>query len=277
MKLIIDQLKECIRSHPAVLNSSIRNTQNWKRTQCIVLSQIISDGLSKSEFLKGNKKNELGTSISGMTLQRIFNDSYTEKENPDLRFLKTLDKMAIFLGYSSLNSFLADQNSKASETNLKDPKENSSSKAVFEKLILNYCQEEFECIQRLPNIDLGNLSDYLFIDGPLIKRISDVLVKYSNLDFRVNCESNRSNYEVYDFKTVSVDENLVVMTAKEFWNIEWKDFNDNTTKVYNRINKQTYFIKNREGIWKIWDNHNPDYNGLISEVENTFSTENITI
>nr|WP_294936319.1 hypothetical protein [uncultured Flavobacterium sp.] len=274
MKLIIDQLKECIRSHPAVINSSIGNSQNWKRTQCIILSQIISDSLSKSEFLHGPRRKELGNSISAMTLQRIFTDSYTVKENPDLRFMKTLDKLAIFLGYPSLNNFLSQTQLQEIKT---ESKEHNAASDTFEKLIQNYCQEEFECIQRLPEIDLGNLSDYLFADSPLIKRISDVLVKYSDLDFRVNNHENRSNFEVYDFKTVTVTENLAVLTAKEFWNIEWKDCGDNTTKAYNKINKQTYFIKKREGIWKIWDNHNPDYNGLLNEVEKAYSKENIAV
>lgn len=271
MKLIIDQLKECIRSHPAVLNSSIGNNQKWKRTQCIILSQIISDNLSKSEFLRGAKKTEIGTSISGMTLQRIFTDSYTVKENPDLRFMKTLDKLAIFLGYPSLNHFLAAQTEE-----VKNDFRKETTHVAFEKLILDYCREEFECIQRLPRIDMGDLADYLFDDGPLKKRISDVLVKYSDLDFRVNNIENRSNFEVFDFKTISVTEDLAVLTVKEFWNIEWKDGNDTTAKIYNKINKQTYFIKKRDGKWKIWDNYNPDYNGLITEVEKGRSKEIIT-
>ena len=150
MKLIIDQLKECIRSHPDVLNSSIGNVQHWKRTQFIVLSQIISEALSKSEFLKGSKKNPTKTSISGMTLQRLFNDSYTEKVNPDLRFLKTLDKLAIFIGHASLNSFLANQNEKEKATEVKETKKQTD---VFEKLIFNYCHEAFKCLQNLPAIN----------------------------------------------------------------------------------------------------------------------------
>lgn len=273
MKLIIDQLKECIRSHPAVTNSSIGKSQQWKRTQCIILSQIITDALSRSEFLQGPRRKELGDSISAMTLQRIFTDSYTIKENPDLRFMKTLDKLAIFLGYPSLNHFLLKDQPGTSK---KAAKETKSAEAVFESLIQNYCQEEFKCLQRLPEIDLCAISDYVFADSPLIKRISDSLVKYSDMDFSVNCHMNRSNYEVYGFKTVTVTEDLAVMTAKEFWNIEWKDCGGSTS-AYNKINKQTYFIKKRNGKWKIWDNHNPDYNGLLSEVEKSFSPKEIAV
>jgi len=274
MKLIIDQLKECIRSHPAVINSSIGRNPNWNRTQCIILSQIISDALSKSVCLKDSKKNKVSLSISGMTLQRILNDAYTDKQNPDLRFLKTLDKLAIFLGYSSLNDFLAHRKDKEinSETTSNKPFAEE-----FEQIILRYCQEEFKCIQKLPNVNLGKLTEYLFVDGPLIKRISDALHRYSSLNFKVNTIENRSNFEVYDFKMISSDDTLVVLSAKEFWNIEWRDESDNPVKVYNKINRQTYFIKKREGVWKIWDNHNPDYNGLISEVEEAYFKQNVSV
>jgi len=147
----------------------------------------------------------------------------------------------------------------------------------FEKLILNYCREEFKCIQQLPKVDLCALTDYLFADGPLIKRISDALRRYSDLNFKVNTIENRSNFEVYDFKMVSSDDTLVVLSAKEFWNIEWRDQSDNPVKVYNKINRQTYFFKKKEGIWKIWDNHNPDYNGLISEVEEAYFRQNVSV
>ncbi|ESU23095.1 hypothetical protein FEDK69T_12420 [Flavobacterium enshiense DK69] len=274
MKLIIDQLKECIRSHPSVVHSSIGSNPDWNRTQCIVLSQIISDALTKTTFLKNSKKNKTSLSISGMTLQRIFNDAYTEKTNPDLRFLKTLDKLAIFLGHPSLNDFLSHQKTK--ETNPKTD-QNKAFTEEFKELVSNYCLEEFKCIQKLPKIDLGNLTDYLFADGPLIKRISDALQRYSALNFKINSTDNRSNFEVYDFKLSSADNSLVVLSAKKFWNIEWQNKKDDPVKVYNKINKQTYFIKKKDGIWKIWDNHNPDYNGLITESEETSLKENVLI
>ncbi|ESU28972.1 hypothetical protein FLJC2902T_10050 [Flavobacterium limnosediminis JC2902] len=274
MKLIIDQLKECIRSHPSVVNSSIGSNANWSRTQCIILSQIISDALSKAITAKDSKKNKTNLTISGMTLQRILNDVYTEKTNPDLRLLKTLDKLAIFLGHSSLNEFLAHR--KDNEVN-PELTPNTPFTDEFEALVLNYCREEFKCIQELPNIDLGAMTDYLFADSPLIKRISDALHRYSNLNFKANTDENRSNFEVYDFRLISASDTLVVLSAEEFWNIEWKDQSNNPVKVYNKINRQTYFIKKNQGIWKIWDNHNPDLNGLITEVEQAHYRQNILI
>jgi len=274
MKLIIDQLKECIRSHPDVLNSSIGNVQNWKRTQCIVLSQIISDALSKSEFLKGSKKKSNKTSISGMTLQRIFSDSYTEKVNPDLRFLKTLDKLAIFLGHASVNSFLANQNEKEKETEVMESKRQTD---IFEKLIFDYCHEAFKCLQNLPAINYEGMSNHVFDDGPLRKRIKKALTKYSNYGTVISSIENTSAFTINDFNTVTVDNDLVVITVKESWDFEWKNTADPKVNTYSKINRQSYFLKERDGKWKIWDNHNPDSNELLLEVKEAYSTQNISV
>lgn len=274
MKLIIDQLKECIRSHPDVLNSSIGNTPNWKRTQCIVLAQIITDSLLKSEVLKGSKANPSATSISSMTLQRIFSDSYTEKVNPDLRFLKTLDKLAIFLGHTSLNNFLSHQNEKEKETEIQECKRQNE---AFEKLIFDYCQESFKCLQNLPAINCGELSNYVFDDGPLKKRIKKALSKYSNHNIQISNIENKATFIISDFNMVTVDEDLVVLSVTESWNFEWKSNNDNEVTCYNKENRQSYFLKERDGKWKIWDNHNPDYNELLMEVKKVYSVHNVSV
>ncbi len=273
MKAIIDLLKMSICNSPIVRNSSIGVCTKWKRAQFITLSEIIAETLSNSQHLQGKKRNELGTTISSITLQRIFNDDYSAKETPDLRFLKTLDKLAIFLGYSSLNNFLQN-NSKAQLIKELETKEvisiENKNNDIFRKLIYNYCFEQFQSILKLPSIELSGISKYIFDDGPLKRRISDLLTRYSNLNFSVNNEGNRSNFEVYDFKINNIDSDLVVAQVYEFWNIEWKDEKNKTSRNYNNINKQTYFIKMKEGVWKIWDNHNPDYNNLITEIEETF-------
>ena len=63
MKNIIEQLKKGILTAPPVLNSSLVSVKNWKRAQYIILSEIISENLSKSAFLQGAKRNELGTTF----------------------------------------------------------------------------------------------------------------------------------------------------------------------------------------------------------------------
>ena len=224
MKNIIEQLKNGILTAPPVLNSSLVSVKNWKRAQYIILSEIISENLSKSEFLQGSRKNELGTTISSTTLLRIFTNDYSNSENSDLRFLKTLDKLAIFIGFSSLNHFLSNE---AITVEIEGLINNEKLKTegllpVFEKLITSYCQEEFNSLLRLPEVDLGNLSDFIFEDGPLTQRINDLISQIAQLGHLLNNVKNRSNFELFDFKITSVDDTLAVITVQEFWNLEFR-------------------------------------------------------
>jgi hypothetical protein len=265
MKLIIEKLTKTIKSHPTIQNSTLSGTTEWKRAHYIILSEIITDCLQKSEFMAGVKRNELGCSISSITLQRIFTNDPSKTKKTDLRFLKSLDKLAIFIGHPSLNSFLNNEAIDFGKT--VEFENNAVSVSFFEKLVVDYCQEEFNCLQKLPLVNTRCLSKFIFTDGPLSKRITDIIENYSKLNYHLNCVNNRSNFEVYDFKVSSISETVVIITVKEFWNLEWKDENDNVTNVFNRVNRQTYFIKKKASFWKIWDNYNPDYNEIATKIK----------
>lgn len=268
MENIIEQLKKAIVSAPPVLSSSLNGVKNWKRAQYITLSEIISEHLSKSEFLQGTRKNELGTTLSSTTLQRIFTNDYSDYGNPDLRFLKTLDKLAIFLGFSSLNHFLS-HDVVNDEVGLPIDIKAIKKEEVLEKfqeLITNYCQEEFNSLLKLPKVDLGNLSRFIFEDGPLTQRIHDLISQIAQLGYLLNSTNNRSNFELYDFKLCSINEAMAVVTVQEFWNLDFRDDDGNFRNAYSHVNMQTYFIKKQNGIWKIWDNHNPDYTTIIADM-----------
>ncbi|MCL9807376.1 hypothetical protein NAT51_17750 [Flavobacterium amniphilum] len=268
MENIIEQLKKTIVSAPPVLNSSLNGVKNWKRAQFIILSEIISVNLAQSAFLQGNRKNELGTTISSATLQRIFTNDYSGYENPDLRFLKTLDKLAIFLGFSSLNHFLSHDGSiVVNEVPVNsEMKKEEEALSEFQELITNYCQEEFNSLLKLPEVDLGNLSDFIFDDGPLTQRIHDLISQISQLGYLLNSTNNRSNFELYGFKLCSLNETMAVVTVQEFWNLDFRDDDGNLRNIYSHVNMQTYFIKKQNGTWKIWDNHNPDYATIITDM-----------
>jgi hypothetical protein len=269
MEEIIEKLKQEISNHDFVKNSSLFNSFQWKRAQYILLSDIIYENLSKSEFMQGSKKNDLGVSISSTTLQRIFTNSYTEKGNTDLRFLKTLDKLAIFLGYPNLNNFLLHHSENEKEAFekkkinvVKNIEEIDVPISFFTELILNYCREEFEVIKKIPEIRMEKIFNYAFEEGPLCKRAIDMLSKFSENNLRLNCENNRSNFENYGFKVRNINKDTVVIASKEFWNMHWVDTNGKTKYIYNKANNQLYFFRKINGVWKIWDNHNPGYDTL---------------
>lgn len=106
MKSIYNLIKEKIRQHPKIQLSILADSNPWKRSHYIILAEIIKEELAQREELKAERKFELGTSISHITLQRFFESDYDYKTHNDLRFLKTLDKICIFLGFNSLNTFV---------------------------------------------------------------------------------------------------------------------------------------------------------------------------
>ncbi|MEO8516996.1 MAG: hypothetical protein ABI426_09630 [Flavobacterium sp.] len=269
MEAIIKRLKQEIINHDLVKNSSLFSLAEWKSGHYNILSEIISESLSKSEHMQGSKKNDLGVTISGSTLKRIFASEYTDKGSTDLRFLKTLDKLAIFLGYPNLNSYLLhqSQNEKAKfddeqQKAIQEIKVPDVPISFFTEMIINYCREEFEIMKKLPALDMERFSDYVFKDSPAYKRVSDMLLKFLELNLHMNCENNRSNYENYGFKLRSINEDTAVIGSKEFWNVQWVDNNGKTFHTHNKASSQLYFFRKINGTWKIWDNHNPGYDSL---------------
>jgi hypothetical protein len=101
LKTIYNSIREEVIKHPKVKNSVLGNVQEWKRSHYIILSEIIKDELSEAEELKGGKKFEIGNTISHVTLQR-FLKMIIRTNAQRSRFLKTLDKICIFLGYKDL-------------------------------------------------------------------------------------------------------------------------------------------------------------------------------
>ncbi|MES2544882.1 MAG: hypothetical protein V4548_08345 [Bacteroidota bacterium] len=272
MKQIIDKLFTEVQNHPAVLNSTLSVTTNWKRTHYFTLSEIISENLSKSEFMQSHKRNELGVTISSITLYRIFTNDYSKSENSDLRFLKSLDKIAIFLGYPNLNAFLNKETIVPSKPDINK----NDLFLSFQQLIKNSCEDEFKQLKKLPAIDLEDYPKYTFHESPLKKRLIENLYLNSKLDYRINIKSEKSNYELFDFKIIKIDQNEAVISVKEFWNLDWVDNKGNIISVFNNLNRQTYFIKKIDDQWKIWDNYNPNYSEFITHLnENIKKATNI--
>ena len=273
MEEIIEKLKQEIVNHDFIKNSSLFGSFQWKRAQYILLSDIIYENLSKSEFMQGSKKNDLGVSISSTTLQRIFTNKYTENGNTDLRFLKTLDKLAIFLGYPNLNNFLL-HHSQIEKTEVEkeltetvsEIQTSNPSIDFFNEIVFNSCREYFELLKKLPTVDMGKFSEYVFEESSVFKRIFDLHVKYSELDYHLNCQNNRSNFEVYGYKLRSISDDTAVIGTKEFWNLGFVDNNGQNKYVINEVTRQLYFLRKINGVWKIWDNHNPGYNTLATDL-----------
>ena len=257
LKSIYNLIKSEIESSPFVLNSVLHSVKPWKRSHFIILSEIIKDQLSSSKLLSENKKMELGNSISHITLQRFFENDYQDKTHNDLRFLKTLDKISIFLGYPDLNAFVAQIKN---NTNYSD--ELFSEKDSTE-LVYNYCKTNFEFFKKFPVLDLTVFDDLIFPDAPFLERIKTYSEELTSRGLKLITKNNKSNFEIFDLNVISDTLDSKVIRTQEFWSLYFEE--ENSDKRYNvhELTTQIYFIKKIGNTWKIWDNYNPN-SGLLN-------------
>lgn len=242
-------------------NSVLGNVSEWKRSHYIILSEIIKDELSEAEELKGGKKFEIGNTISHVTLQRFFENDYQDKTHSDLRFLKTLDKICIFLGYKDLNDYIPSLKLNNHE------KEPAGSLEFLTKMVYDYCATTFEFYKHFPDHKTEIFKELVFNGSPFLERTSQFSKELCERDFQLVTKNNRSNYEVFDIHLVTDEPDKKILETQEFWNLLFKVGETGEEHFVNQLNTQIYFIRKIDNVWKIWDNYNPDAGRLNRKFE----------
>ena len=261
LKSIYNLIKEEVRRHPIIKNSILADSNPWKRSHYIILAEVIKEELAKKEELRNEKKFELGTSISHITLQRFFESDYDYKTHNDLRFIKTLDKLCIFLGFKNLNNFVT----KAKAT--KNNQSISSKKEFPEDIVYNYCKTNFEFFHYFQLLKLELFDNLIFEQAPFRERIKNYSSKLCERNLKLLTKNNRSNFEIFDLDIISEEADKIVLKTQEFWNLVFIIESSGNEYVINELNTQIYFIKKINNIWKIWDNYNPNSGLLNNEIE----------
>lgn len=261
MKTIYNSIREEVEKHSKVRNSVLGNVSEWKRSHYIILSEIIKDELSDAEELKGGKKFEIGNTISHVTLQRFFENDYQDKTHNDLRFLKTLDKICIFLGYKDLNNYIQ-------SLKLNNRKEEPADSLEFlTKIVYDYCATTFEFYKNFPDHKPEVFKELVFDGSPFLERTSQFSRELCEREFQLVTKNNRSNYEVFDIHLVTDEPDKKILETQEFWNLLFKVGETGEEHFVNQLNTQIYFIRKIGNVWKIWDNYNPDAGRLNRKVE----------
>lgn len=253
MRIIIAEIKKKIKQHESLQTSAFPENSVWKRAQYIILAEIITQKLSQSPHLEGNRKYELGTTISYITLQRLFEDKYNDSAVNDLRFLKTLHKLCIFLDYYDLNEFILTSNA------IKILKKEDKDANTYKDIVKNLCITEFDLIRNLPNIDIERLYHYAFKDSSTIKQIEAYLSKYKEAQYIFDSNYPEANFEMVSCDLLADQKDYKIIKTVENWDFVLKNKGENKTIYYKVFNSQTYYLKkNKKGVWKIWNNYNPN-------------------
>lgn len=261
MKTIYNSIREEVGKHSKVKNSVLGNVDEWKRSHYIILSEIIKEELSDAEELKGGKKFEIGNTISHVTLQRFFENDYQDKTHNDLRFLKTLDKICIFLGYKDLNAYIQF---------VKEKKQGSdiiNDHAFLTKMVYDYCVTVFDFYKNFPDHKTEIFKELVFDGSPFLERASQFSKELCDRDFHLVTKNNRSNFEVFDIHIVTDEPDKKILESHEFWNLLFKVGETGEEHFVNQLNTQIYFIRKIDNVWKIWDNYNPDAGRLNKKTD----------
>lgn len=102
------------------------------------------------------------------------------------------------------------------------------------------------------------LEPFLFEDSPYFTRLWAKRKFIDEHRYQLLTESNFSSYELIDAKVISKDRNSCVCETSEFWYMVFKSEADGKQKTDNQKNSQVYFFRKINGIWKLWNNYNPD-------------------
>lgn len=252
LKTIYNSIKEEVKKNIKVKDSVLGNVGDWKRSHYIILSEIIKEELAHSEQLKNDKIFELGNTISHITLQRFFENDYQDKTHNDLRFLKTLDKICIFLGFKDLNSYI--HHLKENSVNGKQ----LMSEEFSTDIVYRYCSTVFELYKNFPNLKLELFTELVFDQSPFLERATSFSNELCERNFELITKNNRSNFEVFDINIVTDEPDKKILETQEFWNLLFKVGETGEEHFVNQLNRQIYFIRKIDNVWKIWDNYNPD-------------------
>ncbi len=261
MNAIIETLKKEIEQHPKVKNSILGSAPVWKNNHYEILTSIVNDGLSAKITTESDHFFSLGNTISQITIKRLYEGQIKPSAYNDLRFLKTLDKIAIFLGYESLNHFIEHTNTKESDAyNSATFTLTTADYNKIKKLITDCCMFEYECMQNLNNYELKPFEDFIDTDGPYLKRIALYLDKLKSLDIVMKREM--SNIEIYNVRFIAFEEETLIFSTDEFWNMIFEKNGNHFP--FHKKGEQTYYIRKGKHGYRIWDNYNPDFNDIIN-------------
>ena len=258
-----EELRTALTQKLGEMNALLLSDSGWKRSHYIIIEELINDNLKKSSLMTEAKRRSLGTTISHMTLKRFFELRYDDRTSQDLRFLKTMEKLCIFLGHPDFSAFFTVLGAKRSLTQPTDFR--TEDDQFFIDIIKDFISADFKSYTpEFSDIKI-TFGPFLFEDGPYLTRLIESRKLMSVK--KISLEGHRSSYELVSAKVVKRTEDTCICETQEYWNMVYVSKATGERFIYNQNNTQMYFFQKRDGIWKIWNNFNPDAGKFVKEVE----------
>lgn len=199
---------------------------------------------------------EIGSTISHTTLRRIFESEISHTVFSDLRFLKTLDKLCIFLGYKNLETYLL-----INAETFRNESENKDLE-ICRKIIQESCKTEFEILQTMPDYKIDKLLKYTFTESNYRRLTESYMERLKKENFSFDFNYKKAGFEIISIETLVNSEEFKIFRTKEHWDLIFRSPEKSFVhEVYN--NRIYYFKIDRNNTWKIWNVYNPNFDNLI--------------
>jgi hypothetical protein len=258
-KLYFDQLIADILNHPLVKKSVLGLFQNWQRSQYRQLATIIGSTIDDSTLISKSEKNEMGTNISESTLLRIFKERENFAKNFDPRVMRTLDKLAVFVGYHNWETFcLRDMHEvNLGATSMKQSEEEAFEKETILQVVMACNELSYSFHFDIPNMQLDLLEQYFVKDSPGLVRLAKFHESIREKGWVINKKENATSFEVMESSVELKDAENAIVKTKEFWLLEYFDPQTGRDFIYkNDVSEQLYFMVKQNGKWLIKNNFN---------------------
>lgn len=265
--MIFKALRNALKKKLTQINPILVAENGWKRCHYILIEELINNNLKNSPLMSDEKRRSLGTTISHMTLKRFFEMRYDDRASQDLRFLKTVEKLCIFLGYPDFASYFNFMGIKTDLRSINNDAETVVDEDFFLNFIKKFLAADFECFKRDFSEIKQILCPFLFQDSPFFGRMRESRSLIAEKNIKLVVEGNRSSYELISAKVTSQTEDSCICETQEYWNMVYVSQITGERFIYNQNNTQMYFFQKRDGVWKIWNNFNPDAGKFVKEVE----------
>lgn len=240
-QLALEKLKDSFEKDGRIL--SLGSHSKWKEKDFKQLAKLISNFLSETDQLSPEQKIEIGPSISAVTLKRVFKYGYQLSNSIDIRQLRTLNKLCLFLGFQNWEAFLVCH---------KDSISIDLSEETIKEIITQGCQAEFEAYYAIPEIKTKALDEYFVPEGPAWKKITSLVHRTISKKWILNFTDNPSHYKIISLEVTSIKGDQIEVKSKENWYLKWMNAETNISPfVYNELNEQYYLLSQHNGQWKI--------------------------
>ncbi len=199
----------------------------------------VKDKLRKFYFKPGRKINFVFQMIHKKELQNILFDD--ADSYPDLG------------GYSIL---IRDTSNEATPNHNITEKD---SKEYIERVVAEAVETEFEAYRTLPEIiEDGLLNSWFYPAGPAKKEILHVLSRHKERGWILTNFMNPSTKRILAIKVKKIEKNEIFVSTTEYWYLRWWDTKKKSYAFpYRETNRQQYFLRKDNGIWKVYETIRP--------------------